>query len=616
MHAKKRRVYWLCDNPEQQHRDKALALNSQGFDVKFFINSETLFAELRQHRAGIFVIGDEGPVNSVRGQIRLFSNHPEVQGARLILSLSQANYYTEMLASCGAFRDIIPLTLDVDNWVQRFSYATGGRAMKWPEPTPQVALNAISAVSMPARIVWASQDLLRIESRIRPQPGSVLQITGAFPAAMGLKSLSVTVMENLRTNLRFRFSDALIASWSVPSAQQSQASQVYKQILASDQGPLPRIFLAVQTSSLRSQVLSDLGAAPFDITTALQKQSIIDEPRYFGPNLVMIEDVLCIGDNRGRFVDMLAILAPGVPVVVLGTRIKHAEAQGLDSTRPIHVLARPPANLSQTVMRRYLGDLHQDTTEPDTKVAHIPAEHELSYCQIHMPARMTQLHPSMATLSIPHEVGPFGMCRIENPIVKQAIGRNPFAKVLQVTPQDYGKEPTFSHSIKCIFSDISESDVKLLGKGLIDIVSEKLSGNVVPLRRTAPVKAASQPLVESTSGGLETSGKVNSAKSDPPAALIAVQQAKPEVEYDPITLDDVANVVAEAATTFVTVAKDVAGNRNLRLILGYVAFLAFSITIIYLAINYLSDNWEQSGGNYTESLKKFAPQKFNSGQGN
>src|SRR5690606_35297475 len=101
-----------------------------------------------------------------------------------------------------------------------------------------------------------------------------------------------TVEEKHKTELRYRFSEALVCSWN-PSEQSTKKinSMLAKQNSISA-GNFCRTYVVARNTELRKHLTSILSKNSFEVKFALQLQAITTEPKFFGPDLVIIEDSL------------------------------------------------------------------------------------------------------------------------------------------------------------------------------------------------------------------------------------------------------------------------------------------------------------------------------------
>jgi len=493
--SKKRRTFWIADKVTPGLRERGLLLGAKGYDVQFFTNLEALTLELTLRRASIIVVSDDGEENATAKIVIALAGVPEVQGARLVMVRHRHSERISALAACANFRDFIPADLEERLWLTRFVYATAGRSLPYTQPAGQITLNNISAVVLPARLTWLSANRVRLECRASPPPGASLTLSGALANACGVSQISLRVVSCERQRLLYRFSDAIIAEWSLPQGAKDAMQKLLSELQTSDSGPRTRVFVAVQSAQLRSAVLARFADPQFEVSTPLQKQSIVDEPKFFSPSIVLIEEALCVGENRDRFEQMLANLEPKTSVAVLGRFAEQAAYQGrfpdlriVQVPSPIERLGRmslvqllpeaptPAAaknsrqNPAQTESQKEL-QLQERRMTP----AMILGENPLSFAEITFPARLQCLHPMAAQVAMPFPVSTFALVRLESPLLRRILGRHPYLKLTATYPGTHPAAGAFVHLADGYLADVDPSERQALITGISRLATESLA---------------------------------------------------------------------------------------------------------------------------------------------
>lgn len=470
----KRRTYWLADSITPELRERGLLLNQKGYDVHFFTSLESFVTTLVNKRAGVIVVSDSFEEKLTEKILLTFMSLAEVQGARMVMVRSKITESINVLATCANFRDIIPYDLDTKSFLTRFIYATAGKPMPFIQPTGQITLNDIAAVSLAARLTWISSKHLRFECRIRPPLGAALKLKGPLAAALGVPFISLEVIETQRSHMLYRFSDAAVARWHIGTNSEATIAPVFADLAKHDPGPRCRIFIAVPTPELRGQVLMHFDGPMFEIQTAMQKQSIIDEPRFFTPDVVVIEDLLCLEEGGERFAAMMANLQEQTTVIILGKIPDFTEVQNAWPQQRVIQFARLPATLAQQIINRYIP-LRQTVREADDKSgANIASPHRFSRAEISFTARLQRIHPQATQLALPFPIGNFALCRIDSPLLRRMIGRHPYVKLTNTFQDTHPSAPPFINLVEGYLADLHPPEQTALGHGLIRMVSTSL----------------------------------------------------------------------------------------------------------------------------------------------
>lgn len=471
---KTRGVYWLTIEPGEFHQQKAMALEPYGYEISFFKTLESMTKEIQARRVSIIIIGDEGPQISVLKALSDIASMPDIQGARLILSTIRFRSDISRAAACEGFRDIIPLNLNRQEWVQRFLFSTSGKEGHLPTPLPQVTFNSEASFSIPARIVWINETHIWIESRIALQENITFDLTGPIVQSMGLKKLTVTIEQMSRQDLIYRFSEALLATWNVPDKSEALVQETLSVLGELNTGNRCKVFLGIQSPALRSTILSYLNDAKFEVHTALQKRSLIEEPKYFSPHIVFIEDRLCQGEGIDRFREMSTNLPEETVIVIVGADDTDlAPIRNLVGGRHLHPLKRIPRNLREIIFSEIIPKkMIQEQFSNEDKTCHIPAKHEFSLAEIHFGAMITKLHCRAIEIAVPHLARNFGLARIHSPLLKKVLKKDPYTKISLSHENGLSYNEDFPHLIECHFCDIDFEERELLAKALVDIVNE------------------------------------------------------------------------------------------------------------------------------------------------
>jgi hypothetical protein len=643
---KKRRTYWIVDQVRQVHRDRALLLSQKGYEVQFFSSVDFLIRELQNRRAAIIIVSDEGSPEFVDHAIIELMAMPEIQGARLILTTSRNREAAKRFASIASFRDLLPMDLSERQWLQRFIFATANRSLPFIQPPGQVTLNNISAVSMPARITWISSERLRIECRVKPPIGAMLKLRGKLAESMGVNALTLTVVENQRSHLIYRFSEAMVCEWKVPAASKAEALEVFKTLKEESPNQRCRVFIGAQKSSLRNELLTAFDDPRFEVSAALQFFSLVNEPKFFTPHAIIIEAALLNDDKGQRFREMMKNIPDGAMLLIIGTDVDHAKIRRDYPGNKIVVVSKIPHGIGKTVLERYapLRNEHH----ADEQAVFVTGENPYSMAEINFSARLTKVHPIAVQVSLPFPVGNFALCQVESPLLRKTLGRSPYMKFTS-TYQDLkpNSEP-YVYLADGYLADLSNAERSRVGEALTKIVSEQLQKFELPGQRFAvasvptrtpelgSTRAKPTPQIKQTAyADAKTSAAPSNTQSKPvsvdqfeplvPAAhvkppLVASSgNTAPKLEEDSmrITMDDFTDLlkpavmpVAEKVEDFKRGMRETAGDDTFKLLVKYVALTAFMIAALWGLFVVMSTSYEKSGRSYTDSLKKFAPLHF------
>lgn len=632
----RRLIYWLIERPTQRHREIALRLEAIGHSLQTFGSLNPLVAALQSRRSAIVVIEDDSDPRTVEKAILSLATLPELAGARFVLSLQRHEPKLLQLAAWSSFRDCIPLDLPIEEWMTRFLFATGGDGLTYRMPAPQVGIGTIVPLTTPGRLIWVSEGRMRIETRLHPPVGTNLSIGGSLAEAMRLRGLAITVEEIHNHRLMHRFSNAIVASWRVPDASRPQALTVLERLRGADPGPRHRIFVAIGSAQQRNEVLAALDHPRFELKAALQKQGIVNEPKFFGPDLVIIESSLCIEGGGQRFEQMMSNIDPQVPIVILGDGVNRKTIEPWTAKHPVLWISRVPPNLAELILEDYLTPRAGAVPGSDPNAAHLQPEDPFSYVTLSFPIRLASLHPLAGQVHLPFGVGNYGLYRLDSPFVRQILGRYPYIKLADTYVAPKPVQDTHPHAADFYICNVDGPSRTKLAAALTSYVSDQFraaAGQPTQSVQTStqhgtppgPTDLDNQSIAQivrleppvsprgdawSKSPSPDPSPAVATATDGTAAKLEPTKEIHPpdpkiridEVER-PAILEGILVSLGEAWRE----VWNLLSSPGVRYVLIFCAVTAFAATLFWGVANRLAPMYEKSGGQYNESLRRFAP---------
>lgn len=597
---RKRLSYWYVDRITPRHRDLASALLSKGYEIRFFTTAVNFFAEVRVRRAGIILIDDVGSKPQIESVIQGCMSMPELQGVRLILTTTGQNPDLRQMAAWGAFRDILSMSMDDSQFVRRFVFSTAGKSSGLLLPVPHLVTNHNCIADLPVRLVWLTDKRIRIEGRLSPPVGTTLTLQGALAESMGIPFISIKVEALHKSFLLYRFSDAIVGSWSAPPESRHQVEQTLDFLKAKNLGQRRRVFVAAHSSAFRTQVLTYLKGPHFEVKAALQKQSIVDEPRFFNPDVIFIEDTLCHEGGIDRLKAMVEGVTNELTIVVKGTSIPRDILQkSVGANHHLVIYPILPANIGEQVLNKYANGSHRHATLSDQEALHILPEDKHSFAHIQVGATLTRVHPDAVQVALPFPVGNFGLWKIQSPFFTKALGRSVYAKIT-ATHQNATETPAAQFAVDCHLADTSKEDKRLLTASIVQYFSEQM------LR--SPVTASLHGSEETREDGAlssEANAKADGNFAEPVAQVVSIDSNRQQkVAIRPISTSRRAKPRKKPIDPF----------EPLKYFAAFCAVGAAFCLFMWLVVKIASTDYQKSGGEYTNSLKKMAPDRFRSGE--
>ncbi len=452
--------------------------------------------------------------------------------------------------------------------------------------------------------MWISPQRVLIEARMRPEPETSLAFTGAFAQAIGAKSISLTVVEHRHSGLVYRFSDAMLCSWAVSEETYEKAQAVLADMKDHCLGPRCRIFLASSSPSVRQTLAKIFDPNRFDLNFALQKQSIVDEPKYFSPDVIFIDSAF-FGPEQINFIKQaMANIGDDVPIYVLGKSIERVELQARFPGKNFTVLGGIQARLSDLVYQKYLDSVTKDRQSADQDAIHLSPNHPFATLKVQMSARTHVLSRGGMSFGVSSSLGLHGICQVESPLFTKVLGRSPYVKI-HAAVAHAETEDHHSRVYESFYSNLSAKERYDLGVGLADYIAQKFveadAAQFAPLAKVAgdslalPTSRVSQPPPQQQQANL---------------ALVPTSAESPPIKSDkkPLPVEDdvlYASVqIKKTVHTIVSETKEVFASQAFKISLALLAASIFALSVIWASQKYIAPQWQKSGQQYIEVLKK------------
>jgi hypothetical protein len=530
MTARGKRTFWITANPTALHQERVALLNKNGFDALLMPGMKELLQQNASQRASCIFIDTPEPSNSERIQmINQLAMMPEMNGVRFILIATQHTPDAYRVAVAENFRDIIPLKLDSEVWLHRVQFATGAKPSEFSAPLCEISMNQVAIAMAPARIIWINETHIRIECRGNQRIGSALQISGQIAASFGVPHLSLTVESIHKDQLQFRFSQALICRWRIAAAQSELASSLIRRLPSSGQGTRFRAFVAVSKSDLRKNVITRLGSARFDIKVGLQRANLAKELRYFSPDVVFMDDhllkTLTVAELRDIFGDMPA----HVPAVILGSEQDRRDFAERLGQRRLYIESENQPDFALNAGSRFRLTANLTTTKTGEPTRPIEADHPWSKIDVLVPTRLTSLNPSVGEISLPYSMGSFSLVKLEAPILRRSLGRDPYIKITNTTEVTSTLHATqFNHHAHFYLADVDREEQAKLSNNLMLMVenyyqkefSTTTPSTITNQQTTTPIAipttlpTTTPPSLPSTSANVNSSDQLSTRTSE------------------------------------------------------------------------------------------------------
>lgn len=406
---KRQGIYWLTSKRTEKHEEMLSLLEEQGFGVVFYTSLEELRKELQIRRVSIIIVGDEDE-EQAREAMESLATMPDIQGARLFLSISApCDQLCKQAARLG-FRDILALDLEFMAWFDRFQFSIGQHLDRNVDTNLAESSIQEVKVGIPARIAWVSSEKIWLETRARPDLDKTFDIIGPMAEDMGCDSLQLVAESKETQHLVYRFSEASICRWHGAESQENKIEQVLTELRKSCQGAKKKVFLAIQSPALRSAITKYISSDEFEVHSALQKKSLITEPRYFSPSLVFAEFRLFSGESMSRFQEMVSVIPEQSTVVLVGAKPDEVQRfHNFALGRRVEALFQVPKNLVELIDSKFLKDRKPKSHQQ----INLPRTHKYSHSEIIVSAEILRSGSQYVELKLPIKLANYGLVRLE-----------------------------------------------------------------------------------------------------------------------------------------------------------------------------------------------------------
>ncbi len=586
------KVYWLLNQMSRAFQEKNDLLLKNGYVVQVFNNIESLISMATTYRPSVIVIDTAmTPSLYIQKCINLISKKAELKAVRKILSVSEYDETLYNLAGANVFRDIIPLNIEDSLWLARFYFATSRKNRPLSPPHYQLKVSEDATISFPARITWISDKHMFIETKANPELGQSFYLDGAFNNTVKTHNYPLIELQSTKsqdTNLMYRFSRGILAKWD--SSKYPGVKDLLKKLKQTNFGPKIRVFVIAKDPDIRSHIASSLDSLRFEVDVALRVQSIYEEPKYFSPHVIFIEDVMCKDPSTvSKIQKMMEELQQDTCIYIVG---KNADVSLLpnyfDNIKLFSLPIFPP-NLSRLILTQNILLSHNDQ---DT--IYIGSDHPYSLAQITYGAKITALHSTCISISTPFKLIPYALCTLQSSTLNKDISRKLYSKIYRTYSETDELTGSTVYGADCYLCDLTDDERVLLSKNIWDLANQNINYKDNYIFSPLETVFTEESLYKQINLKNKIS-KILSLSKDKEASSVVVdvpiKSSSPQKEEEPEVYHK---------------PKD---RSLLKIAISIVLMIATLYTVV-IAVTALAPMWTKSGSQYTESLRKMAPDKF------
>ena len=395
--------------------------------------------------------------------------------------------------------------------------------------------------------------------------------------------LVLNVQKIERNPLQHSFQNALVCSYEIPKKFQKQAAHVLEGMQFIDAGRQARIFIVARSHDLRSSLIEKLEGARLSLDFATTVKSIVETPRSYQPDVILVEDVFLKSESKNLFATLLGELSDDIPVLIMGS-VEDEIMDQLVEDHPDQKLSVHdfiPQNFEEMLFADFI-DVSQ-LQEEDGRVNLIPQD-ESSYAELEITAVLSYIHPYTVGVRLPCEFTKGVLLGLEHKIFSQRV----FLKCMD-RHKSKNSNPKRPESETTMFltnfgTRERQKVAALAGMPQTGVVPSSSSGRIT-----------TQP-----QGELENAGLPDYI--DPQVTLPALPKKPREI----IELRQTSEVLSEMAQVGGRNFKAFLLSRNTRIIAMYVSFIVVTIYFGLILVPYIAERFAEDGGMYTEKIREYA----------
>jgi hypothetical protein len=281
-----------------------------------------------------------------------------------------------------------------------------------------------------------------------------------------------------------------------------------------------------------------------------------------------------------------------VPIVILGATSKIDELRSLILGRQIFALPKVRPTLTQMIFEKYLSHhTWKKDREGGSDTVFIPNSSEFSIGEISTAGQINYVHPYALGLSLPFELGNYGICQVSAPLIDSAVGRKVTCKIVSAnrSPKSSTELP---YRFDCLLIDVENNIRKNMANTLVDFLgqhfvkifkTQKREPSALNLDDISPVAAQPNQTPAGPQPLADLVAPFEDADSEDRALI-----PKSLIPKSPIKKEDVQKVYL-----------------SLRPFLIFMSVTAVAAAIISYITFVVAPKYHKSGKNYTEQLELF-----------
>ena len=466
-------IYWLSTKQSSHLVEKAKILNDNGFDVKFFKPDEQFFEEFYKTRS-TYIFLDDSNSSSVTPILKRMQKDPNFNGVKTILTLANGAADLIKNAYFTNFRDIIPLDLSHQNWLERVQFSTGNQTNQLANLGPKLSLTQKALIFVPGKISWISPQQLCIESDCIPPEGTDLTIKGPIARWFHHTNLTVKVLKNKSSDLNTRYKNSMVCSWVMDNDSGPRKNLLIEK-LRDITNPKPcKVYAAIKTQEKKNELANLFKDKNIKLYYPINFQAWINEPQYISPDFLIIEDKLFKEENAFVLNCLFSKLEGNPQVIILGGHFERSTIKKLRFPIRLTTLKHLTASLPDLLIKKH-EKIRAKQSDPNRFF--IPENHKFSIIEIAIDGQMNNTDQYGMQIQLPYQIHKYSLCRVYCDFLRKSVKSPIWAKICDSSDEVTDYNSTFPFVVNCAYSTNHHNHRKSIGNGMLKCLGDQIERN-------------------------------------------------------------------------------------------------------------------------------------------
>ena len=466
---------WLVPESQNVVSDISKHMEKHHFQSVIMSNFSDVSKYLTHNRVPLIIICESQQLAETEKNIISLTSLPEAKGSRFVFTYNKQNHELLETVTAQNIRELIPLNIPINFWVYRALYASSSHAMKYPIAPNRITFNHSVELAFPGKVIWINQNKLRLECQLDLPVGSSVHVKGKLFEDEKHESIKLVVKKVEHRRLYYRFSSVIEGTWSKQDQSNPSTRSMMENIKENIEhtlNPKYRIFVALKDPDLRTKILNFFDFDHFDCNSALHLKSIIYEPKFYTPDLVVIEDKLCAQNQKNAFQKMLRFIPSKTPIIIMGDSENFEAIQSEHKERKIFSLKSYSFAKLSEIVGKSLPEL-EELVDSHPETYYLDGKSKEACVTLKLPGKIQSLHPQNATISSKFQIKNFTILEIRSPLIKSLCKNYPFMKITKMNEASFGP-PDSTHFYSGYLMNVDFEEQKSFANSLCKYLAKSL----------------------------------------------------------------------------------------------------------------------------------------------